>query len=55
MKNKNLPDKKPLRMHRMMENDQGNHKVWVQFNETLSMKGSSDKQVPSQETVPYMM
>lgn len=37
MKRKNLPDKKSLRLQRMMENDQSNHKVWVQFHETKSL------------------
>ena len=38
MKKKNLPDKRSLGLHRMMQQDSGNHKVWVQFNEAKTQR-----------------
>ena len=38
MKKKNLPEKKSVRLHKLMQKDSANHKVWVQFNEHKIMR-----------------
>ena len=53
MKKKNLPDNKSIRLRKMMQNDSGNHKVWVHFNETIEMKGKNVFS-KSRETVPAL-
>ena len=53
MKKKNLPDNKATRLRRMMQDDSDNHKVWVQFNETIAFKGKNQSS-KSREAVPVI-